>query len=687
MPETILAHPKTDDEILAKVVEFRRDGVSSSYNLYDRLRKAEDFVIGGDLQWDPGIRGEAKNKGKFTLSIPIIKPNIKQIAGSEIQNPQDFIIENTQGGAAAIANILTALTKQVGDTEDVRYEKSQMFESGLSSGQGVLGVFANKTDDPKHGDLTIKKLDEHQVLFDPNAKSYDQNEKGTGGRYVIYEEPIEKEELEAEYPDKAEELQASGNRSFTDTMIGNISGIVDMMLGRNRRNDQGSFGDRNRNRADIETMARRRYLKSHTYWKEYIKGVQWFDSRESELEARLLLDPKEIKVAKDATKANPETFSIEEVDTFVMHHTIRVGDVFLEDRIDEFNGVQLFPIIPFWPYWINGYKSGISEDLIGTQEEINWAHSMTANQVKQTSYPPVVVGEDATGDKVDELRDMLGKGQRAIIDKSKYGNSVEFIPPPTFPPTEVLVERAMNNVKTITGRLDIPESNQKSLSGKAKVVDVQKTQQGSMSVFSNFNRSLTMLGNLIVEIIRKNDIFSEDEIRATIDKDDLIDAKILERATGIVVQQAQDKGIEIPQPPIPINPIMMQNASPGDQVALMDQFQAQVDAAKKFADKVEAAAIPIAEEILINMIHQRKIGKYNTKMTLSPMSETMRDIKSNELFGLHETLRNAGDVGLDPEDLIDGTDVNNKEKLKQNRQKMVERVTAAEPDVSAIRSA
>ncbi|MCH8121163.1 MAG: hypothetical protein IIC00_15755, partial [Planctomycetes bacterium] len=146
MPTDVLAHPKTDDEILRKVVQMRADGVSGSANFYDRMRKAEDFVIGGDGQWAPGVIEAARADNKFTLTIPIVKAQIKQLAGEEVQNPQDFIIENTQGGAAAVAQILTALTKQAADSERVRYEKSQTFESGLSSGQGAIGVFLDKTD-------------------------------------------------------------------------------------------------------------------------------------------------------------------------------------------------------------------------------------------------------------------------------------------------------------------------------------------------------------------------------------------------------------------------------------------------------------------------------------------------------------------------------------------------------------
>jgi hypothetical protein len=688
MPDETLAHPKTDNEILDKVVEFRKTA-SGSFNQYDRMRKAENFVIGGELQWDESVRLKAKDQGKFTLSIPIVKAQIKQIAGGEIQNPQDFIVENTQGGAAAIANVLTALTKQVGDSESVRYEKSQMFEAGLSSGQGVIGIFINKTDDPKHGDLTIKKLNEHNCLFDRNAQSYDQNEKGTGGRFVIYEEWIEKDEVETEYPDKADELAVSGSSTSRGLLAGMKDAIIDWMVGgdRNNNNERGSFGDRNRN--DLDDVTRNRYLKSHTYWKEYIKAVHWFDNRESDLDSKLLLKDSEIAAAKKATKANPEIFSIEEVDTFVMHHTIRVGDTFLEDRVDEMNGVQMFPIIPFWPYWINGYKSGIAEDLIGTQEEINWFHSMTANQVKQNSYQPVIVKEDRTGDKADDLRDMLGKGQRAVINADDYGGKVEFVSPPPFPNTEVIVRESMNNVKTITGRLDIPESDQRALSGTAKKVDVAKTQQGSASIFSNFNYSLAMLGNLIVEIIRKNDIFSEDEIRATIDKEDLIDGDILDQAMGIVINQLRQQGANIPGPPPAINPVRASMAAknPELQAEILDTFNDETEFYGQFVNQVEQAAIPIAEDIMINLIGQRKTGKYNTKMTLSPMSETMRTIKAIQIFELHRTLREAGDVGLNPEDLINSTDAPNKDELIKGRKKLLASISASADDVSVSRSA
>ncbi len=670
MPADILAHPVTDEEILNKIKEFRRIGIDHSMNQYDRMRKGEDFTLPGG-QWDAAVVSEAQRNHKFTLEIPIIKPQIKQIAGSEIQNPQDFIVDNTTEGSDTIARVLTAMLKQVADSESVRYEKSTMFESALGSGQGVLGVFIDKTTDPRHANLLIQKLNEHHVLFD-HSTVYDPNRPESGSRFVIWDEAVTRDEVEVQYPDKKDELVAANNISRFGAVMGNIAGIIRMMVGTtgNRERESSSFGSRRR--SNEENTNELRYWKTHTWWKEYKKCVWWFDNRKSELEAFFLCTDKKIKAAKAATKKHPKTFTIEEVDSFVMHHTITVKDTFLEDRIDELNGVQMFPLVPYWPHWVNGYKSGISEDLIGTQEEINWTHSMALNQVKQMSYPPVVIGSDDGGNKKDELRNILNSGERAVIDRSDYGDFIEFVKQSEFPTVEVFTQQAMNNVKTITGRLDIPETNQKSLSGKAKIVDVQKTQQGSMTLFSNYNHSLSILGNLIIEIIRNNDIFSDEEILATVDGDDLIDADILDHAKGIILQQIQQMGRQIPPQPKPPNPIRMSQAPPEFQAQMLDKFQEEMALFEQFFAEVEAEATPIAKEILINMIHQMNIGKYNTKITMSPMAETMRTIKSLQIFEAQRLLLESGDVGLDGEDLIDALDVPNTEKLKAGREKKLQ---------------
>ena len=668
MPTDDLEHPKTDDDILRKVAQMRSDGVAGSANFFDRMRKAEDFVIGE--QWDPAVKEANRLKGKFTLTIPIIKPQIKQIAGAELQNPQDFIIKNTRSGTATVARILTALTKQATDSERARYEKSQAFESGLNTGQGVMGVFIDKTDDPRHGNLRIERLVEHNTMVDPNATSYNINKNTTGAKWVIWEEWVDKEFVEAEYPDKKADLEAKGSQSFLEVVAGNVVGIIDWMTGRRSTKETGSFS--NRERTDFEVMVKSRYLKSHTWWREPKICVHWYDNRKSEIDSLFLHKDKEIALARKAAKENPEIFSIEEVVSYVMHHTIRVKDTFLEDRVDELNGVQMFPLSFFWPYWINGYKSGVSEDLIGTQEEINWTHSQALNFVKALANTGYKVKDDSSGAFADWLQAHGGE-DNIVIDEALGGGSVERLEPSPWPHQfELLKREALDIARTITGiRTEVPEKDEKALSGRAIFLKQQSETKGSMSLMNNWFYTLAIHGDLLVDVIRKNDIFSEDEIREIVDTEDLLDAEFMEEATQIVIAELQQQGINIPEQPAPPDVNSLQMAESVVQQTMIAGFQEEMQLYQQVMAQVAQMARGIAEGMLIDSIHSMKAGKYSTKVTCSPMAPTMRVIKAAEAFELHKVLREAGDVGLSPDDLIDATDVADKEKLKRGRQQLV----------------
>jgi hypothetical protein len=61
-------------------------------------------------------------------------------------------------------------------------------------------------------------------------------------------------------------------------------------------------------------------------------------------------------------------------------------------------------------------------------------------------------------------------------------------------------------------------------------------------------------------------------------------------------------------------------------------------------------------------------------------------IKSAELFELHKILIEGGDIGLDGDDLIDGTDVDDKEKLKAGRNRKIQAVQQSDANVNLSRT-
>lgn len=656
-----MANTEAQTKIIEKVKKMRADGVAGSSNHFDRMLESDRFRTGD--QWDPGLMQAMENKGKFALTVPLIKPQIKQISGTQINNPRQIKVHPTRRGTDSTAKLLTALGKQVFDAEKLHLEKSQAFEAGMAIGQGVMVAMKDKSEDPKHANIKIQRVIEHEVLFDPTSISYDINHPTAGCKYVIWEPWEDKEWVKAEYPEKKNELEVIGTSASSEGVVmGALNAIIDWMTGRQR--EQTSSFTRLL-RSDTDVLSRSRFKKSHTWWREPKKCVWWFDNRESELDGRLLLEDKDIAAARKSVKDNPDIFSVEDVVCNVIHHTIRVGDIFLEDRINEWNSL-MYPVFVFWPYLENGNKGSLTEDLIGTQQEINWLHSQSLNSIKQLLNTGWIIGGDPEGEYKDTLQAHSSE-DGFVLEKDRAGGFIEKVKQNELPVAmTVLEQNAQENLKNIGGQRREDPTTDKDRVASAIALKQQNALTGSATVFRNWDWTMAIQAEFIVEAIRNNDIFSEDEIREIVDREDLIDDEFMQFARQIVIGQLEQRGIVSP-PPLDIDPAMLEQASPEAQVALINQIQEDTRLVSEFNQFVDSEAQPMAEALLLDSINSMRKGKYSTKVSLSPLSETMRAIKSVELFELHRVLIEGGDVGLDGETLIDGTDVDNKEDVKEAR--------------------
>ncbi|MDD5501972.1 MAG: hypothetical protein PHH26_00725 [Candidatus Thermoplasmatota archaeon] len=690
----------TDDEILTIVRDFRDLGLEGSANFYDRMRKGEDFVIGGDLQWDPAIKEANEAKGKFCLTIPLIKPQIKQVVGTQIQNPKDFKVFNTKGGSATIAKVLTALAKQAMDSEQAQFEKTQLFEAGLNTGSGQLGFFLDDSQDPLHKNIRVERLNEFEVLWDPNCLIYDPNTPGRGAKFCIWEPWEDKDTINLRYPDKKSELEAiGGNGGFVGAVVGAITSIIEMMVG--SRNKQTSiFGPENR--TDVKNLQKTRYQVSHTWWRKPTKCTWWYDKRKSEFDAIILVpgakvdfvnsetgETKQTEVTqkmidnvKQRAKDNPD-FTIKETICNVMIHTIRVGDCLLENIVDELNlaqsGVCLFPVIPFYPFFVNGYKSGMSEDMIGTQEEINYAHSMELNIIKQLANTGYMMKGGVGAEKYAEFLKAHGGEDGVVLDKSKAGGELEKIQPSNYPTAIGIVkEKAVENLRQISNvRTEDPTTAKDRVASTIRLKQLSALT-GSAAVFQNFDYTMSLAGNLIVEIIRNNDIFSEDEILEIVDKNDLLDAELIKQATAILLKQFSDSGQRIPQMPQMPPPDVLQDPAQRDMA--IKSFEMSANAFKQFAQALDKESKAMATKMLITQLkQQRRRGRYNTKVDLSPMAPTARIFKSLELFELNRTLLQNMQMPIDRDILIRSTDVDNKEEIIDKGKERMKQAAAMAP--------
>jgi len=210
-------------------------------------------------------------------------------------------------------------------------------------------------------------------------------------------------------------------------------------------------------------------------------------------------------------------------------------------------------------------------------------------------------------------------------------------------------------------QLEVPL--RKAESGRALAIREHQSLKTKGIIFRNWNQTNILVARLLVELIRNNDIFSDDEILAIIDEEDLLDDKILDQAKGIIINQIQAQGGRIPQQPQPPNPIRVRNASVEMQAQMLDAFREEMMLFQQFVEQLEQAAIPIAKEIILKLLRKMQQGRYGIKVDTSPMAPTVRMMRRLETLELDKQLIEGGRQGISRKKLIEISDVQDKEEI------------------------
>jgi len=442
--------------------------------------------------------------------------------------------------------------------------------------------------------------------------------------------------------------------------MGALGSIINFMTSAGRR-VASIFGGSARE--DSEMISNYRYQMTHTWWRWPRNCVMLYDKAKSELEAILIIEEKDIKLAKEAAMKFPELFEAIEVVRYVMHHTISCGDIFLEDRVDELKGCQMYPIVRYHPYFDNGYASGISEKLIGTQEMINYSYSGQINALKQLPNTGYIINSDPSGEYTRELEDFGGK-DGIVLNKEKAGGNIEKIQPNAFPVGfNVITEQGLEHAKMITGiRAEDPTTDKDRVMG-AIALKQNAANRDQAIMHENWNYTQSIAGNLLIEIIRYNQIYSEDEIREIVDEDDLVDKGYMEKARQIATNLLSEQGVKIPgqSPPPEVENIQM--LAPEIQQATINQYQEDVALMQQIQAQIDMIARPIAEQMLIDDIRQMKKGKYNTKVVLSPAAQTAKFARQLELEGTNKMLIENGQLPIGRKFLLKNTSLVDKDEI------------------------
>ncbi len=655
---------KTD--LIEKMMKFRKEAEDGNKGTFIRMTENEGFKNGRG-QWRQEDINFNEAHGKFALTVNEVQPIILDIAGTQEENPLDYKVRNVKGGSQTIAEILTALAKNVMDKSMGLQEASRAFESGVSIARGFLHVDIEFDNDPLNGDFVIRELDPFMVLPDPTCKEYDYNKEKGGAKYIIIDDWEDKEKMDAKHPDA--ELKKA---SFDPVPLGRFMGIMNLMFGGgpslHLKDDYRHHDEHNTPEEELGMNVSKQvnnYRVSTYWWKEWKKGA-YVQRVDDPLNYLALTDPKEIKIAKDRAKVDENIRVIEkdrdenQLTVAVLNKTKMVGNILIEHIEDPFDGMNLFLTARFAPYFDHGYEYPPVENLKGPQKLLNFAFSTMVNILKNLANTGWIIGKGSQ-QKIQELEESSSK-DGLVLNKTDYG-SLEKIAQTEFPVGfDIIAERSKQNMRS-NAQVQLEVPTKRAESGKALAIREQQSIKTKGIIFRNWNQMNIIIARTLFELIRNTNVFSDDEIMAIIDEEDLLDEKIMEQAQAIVINQIREMGGQIPKPPKRPNPIRARNAPPELQAQMLDAYEEDVETFGQFITQVEQAAIPIAKDIILDLLRKMQQGRYGAKVDTSPMAPTVRMARRFETLELDARLIEGGRPGISRRRLIEDSDIQNKEEV------------------------
>lgn len=627
---------ENDEDILTKVLKFRNDGITGNQDWEDRGITAQNFKNG--KQWDEVDLEELKKQRRPALTINYVLPKVNFVCGVERQNRKQIRVRPVKNATETVAKILTSLTSHTFNRSNGEYEKSEFFKDGIITGKGWIKFSISYDEDPINGNIVIERVDPFDVIEDPLAKEYDLNKSA---RYVIHEKWVNKEQLEAEYPDKKDTLSSSGILSRDSQILTKVYG-----------DDRTSGRDDDGSELNINEY---RYRVSECYWITYEKRTHWFDK--VEFTDKVLVNADDIEKATIATQSASDRFSMSEKVDKVLNLTIFCGNTLLSHTKDPFKsktnqysvGINLYPISRFSPYFDNGYVYGIVDNLITPQQEINKRRSQSLHLLNSTANGGWMVQK---GSLDQQTKDDLTRGANPLVIEFDNQPPIKIQPNMLSQGHILSSQEASTDMDMISG---INPANQgvfqSQESGKLNELRQRQGMVISEIVFDNFDYSMQIFSNALIELIRSSDVYSKEEIELIVEDADLVDADLMAQAAKTVPPLPSLDELLNKMPTL-ANPQMMDD---NDKVLLKDTVIKYQKAQAQYQTELET----IAKQLVMKEISNLNKGRYTVVVSDSPNSPTQRMANFSDLLQLAQMYP----MVIPPSVVIEASDVSNKEEI------------------------
>lgn len=479
--------PKRDDtETIAEVQRLFKEAKQLEADFRKAGKLAEDFYFGD--QWDSADRKKLEASGRPAITINEIEPKIDLLKGYQTRNRYDIRYFPVEGGDSVVADILTALVKNITEQNNFAYEESAVFEDQLIPGRGLFDVNVSYEDNLE-GEIEIDRFQWDDGFFGPHEKM-----DASDAEYQVKTKWFSLARLKSLWPDKADDIA----KDFEG-----IKGACDDPHIQHRDYPDGgtevAADGVSTTDPDFVDIARKQYRVLECWQRDYTRvsvlvnaGADIYQSAEgwdNKDIAAVMTIPGFTKVGRTVKKIRVTTVA---------------GSVVLADEISEL--FDEFGLIPVYAKKRGKKVWSKIKGVIDPQREANKRHSQYIDIINKMAAYGYFYDDQTFVDPKDERRfkrDAAKPGftckVQNIKNKPVAAEGVKF-------PGEVVQLMAMESDKikeimNVNGEMLGQASNAES--GIAIARRQQSGLMGNEFLFDNLSLAKRSLGRLLVKLIQK----------------------------------------------------------------------------------------------------------------------------------------------------------------------------------------
>jgi hypothetical protein len=637
----------SDGDILGQCEEFLQ-AVKSSTVRSKRLEYAtinRDFYRGA--QWGETDWNEYKAKGVEPITVNRCLSTVNNISGMQRKNRQDIAVRPRRGGKEVVANIYTELLKHAIDQSNGEFVFSECFRDGLHCIESFLFADVDEYAASPGGQVVITNRTIFNTAIDPEAKEYDVN---LSAKFAVLWDWMDKDMLALRFPDFVTFLgrrnDTGQGKRFMTYMLGGMPDTVDELDG-----------------SDIETENRVKVFRF--FWWEACKAARIINKKDGSVV--VVTDEETLKKMEGKSSRQ---FDVREVPGRRLHRSTICNDILLVDDIDPYHWrTGMMPLSRFSPYWNDGDSFGVLDNIRSLNYEENVHRTNITRHLNQTvnSGWKVARSTEASRKKLEQFGSVNG----IVIDESEYGGKVEKIEPNSLPSGHmILAQQFAQDIKEVSAINDAMQGYDagREESGRAMNMKMQQGATTTGPVFDAFDATLRVFGNFLLRITQNTEVYTDTEITEIIKESDMLDADTMAEADN---ELSSKIGGSLPAPTNPQvlagSPEQLAAVRPEDQQRVMMNMQMGVQSASMYAEQFPALLEKwtqliehLAAQKMLKSLKDSRVSDYWVKVTLSPISDTVRMANLMELNQIAQMYPGS----IPPDIMVDATDVKNKEEIK-----------------------